>query len=435
MADIQLQVQNLKSALIKVDFDKDKDMLAVKVEYQSSTPDQMADNLFEFLRNLADFANIWIYCKPEVWTRQISFTKHPFGNYGLWISQYYGLPVVPQTWNRKGWFGWQYTKKHELHDFAGNKYTVQQKPESNSYECPCDAVQRPSIFKQLCKLAKPMKSKNNEESIVQGVDVSDRQFEIDWQKAKNFGIDAAIICASTGVFDRDPLFIENWMNAKKNGVLVAANHRFYALANVQKQVDNVGRALKDVGFDKDNDMLAITIAPYAPDNMEKHDKPTPDQSADYLFDFLNHFKGYNLWINCEANYWANQVSWKRHDFSQYGLWIGKLDPRDPIPATWQSKGWFGRQDANFTRKVPGFTRYVFLDKYRVVHKDGLIRRAVLETKIHIEKSVFFQIRSEGLSEKVQHSSNEVCNKKQPGWMTTKIKAVKCLLSFLPCTSC
>ncbi len=58
----------------------------------------------------------------------------------------------------------------------------------------------------------------------EGIDVSEWQGEIDWQRVKDAGIEIAYIRSSAGSAYRDPRFAENYAGAKENGIKVGFYH-------------------------------------------------------------------------------------------------------------------------------------------------------------------------------------------------------------------
>jgi GH25 family lysozyme M1 (1,4-beta-N-acetylmuramidase) len=65
------------------------------------------------------------------------------------------------------------------------------------------------------------------ESRLIGIDVSQYQGEIDWEKVAASGVRFVIIRATMGLGGTDPNFISNWEGAKKAGLLVSAYHIFF----------------------------------------------------------------------------------------------------------------------------------------------------------------------------------------------------------------
>lgn len=70
-------------------------------------------------------------------------------------------------------------------------------------------------------------------SIYQGIDVSAYQEMIDYAKVKASGVEIVYIKASEGRTLRDPYFVQNYENAKKNGLKVGFYHFVRARTNAQ----------------------------------------------------------------------------------------------------------------------------------------------------------------------------------------------------------
>jgi lysozyme len=71
-----------------------------------------------------------------------------------------------------------------------------------------------------------------------GIDVSQWQSTIDWNKVKNAGVQFAYIRSTDGSTIQDSQFENNWQNAEKAGVLVGPYHYFTTTSPVQTQIDN-----------------------------------------------------------------------------------------------------------------------------------------------------------------------------------------------------
>ena len=63
-----------------------------------------------------------------------------------------------------------------------------------------------------------------DEDIVEGIDVSHHQGEIDWTKVKNDGIVFAFMKATQGLRFVDPRFKLNWAATEKAGIIRGAYH-------------------------------------------------------------------------------------------------------------------------------------------------------------------------------------------------------------------
>ena len=72
--------------------------------------------------------------------------------------------------------------------------------------------------------------------VIQGIDVSRWQDDIDWQKVKDAGTRFAFIKATEGGDHLDPMFRKNWAEAKKAGVPRGAYHFVYWCRPAKDQV-------------------------------------------------------------------------------------------------------------------------------------------------------------------------------------------------------
>ena len=72
----------------------------------------------------------------------------------------------------------------------------------------------------------------------QGIDVSNDQGAIDWQRVKADGVDFAYIKASEGADFRDDHFTANWRDAKAAGVEHGAYHYFTLCRLARDQAEN-----------------------------------------------------------------------------------------------------------------------------------------------------------------------------------------------------
>lgn len=72
--------------------------------------------------------------------------------------------------------------------------------------------------------------------IIQGIDVSRWQGEIDWEKVKDAGTRFAFIKATEGGDHIDPSFRRNWAEAKKHGIARSAYHFVWWCRTAKEQV-------------------------------------------------------------------------------------------------------------------------------------------------------------------------------------------------------
>jgi len=73
---------------------------------------------------------------------------------------------------------------------------------------------------------------------VQGIDVSNHQNEIDWEKVDKHQVQFAFIKATEGGDFKDKSFIRNWVNARREGIVVGAYHFFTFCKSGEEQAQN-----------------------------------------------------------------------------------------------------------------------------------------------------------------------------------------------------
>uniref|UniRef100_A0A1B6MV01 Lysozyme n=1 Tax=Graphocephala atropunctata TaxID=36148 RepID=A0A1B6MV01_9HEMI len=191
-----------------------------------------------------------------------------------------------------------------------------------------------------------------------GIDVSNNNGDIDWQKVKAAGIKFAVAKATEGRNVEDHEFRINFGQIKSNGMQAAAYHYFLGAHPAESQVANVKKVLQLGGFDANNDVLAIDV-----EERSNEDIP-PDAMAEILNDVLVGLNDTyrNIYIYCNAQYWEEKVDWRLFDFSEYKLWIAQYNTDTPqIPSTWRDVGytWWQYSDRG---AVDGIEGKVYLDR-------------------------------------------------------------------------
>jgi lysozyme len=81
---------------------------------------------------------------------------------------------------------------------------------------------------------------------LEGVDISHRQFNIDWPAVANAGTAFAFVKASEGATLADPMFAQHRAAASANGVAVGAYHFFRPKSPVDSQVANFLQAVSSL---------------------------------------------------------------------------------------------------------------------------------------------------------------------------------------------
>ncbi|GAA0780648.1 glycosyl hydrolase family 25 [Roseibium denhamense] len=161
-----------------------------------------------------------------------------------------------------------------------------------------------------------------------GIDVSHYQGTISWETVGNT-IDFAMIKASEGDTEMDPLFQTNWAGCKNNGILCGAYHFFLPTDSFLNQADLLISQLQSVGFDPEIDL------PPAIDCEEMQGVST----STYIFALQHLVTLLAQQIGCTPMIYVSPAFWdglNNPDFSKCPLWIADYTAADTpeIPAPW-----------------------------------------------------------------------------------------------------
>lgn len=149
-----------------------------------------------------------------------------------------------------------------------------------------------------------------------GIDVSKWQGNINWVKAKNDGVDFAIIREGYGKDGKDKKFEENYKNAKASGIPVGVYHYSYA--------DSVEDAKKEAEFCLKNIKGKQLEYPVCFDIEDKEQLKLNDrQRTDIVKAFCETIEnaGYYAMIYCNLNWYNNYLI--KDELKQYDLWIAQ----------------------------------------------------------------------------------------------------------------
>ncbi len=163
-----------------------------------------------------------------------------------------------------------------------------------------------------------------------GIDVSKWQGNIDWIKAKNDGVDFAIIREGYGKDGKDKKFEENYKSAKTSGIPVGVYHYSYA--------DSVEDAKKEAEFCLKNIKGKQLEYPVCFDIEDKEQlKLNNRQRTDIIKAFCETIEnaGYYAMIYCNLNWYNNYLI--KDELKQYDLWIAQWEVGAPsvICGIWQ----------------------------------------------------------------------------------------------------
>lgn len=171
-----------------------------------------------------------------------------------------------------------------------------------------------------------------------GIDVSQWQEEINWQKVGKAGVRFAVARVTRGSDFQDSKFLANWIGTKSNAIKASAYHYFTGYQSPELQLANIKESLvAKCDFDVHCDVLAIDV------EEGQNKNAGPEQMADNLHCLLVGLMKtfHNVYIYCSPSYWECKVAWQKYDFSCYRLWIANWTQEDSpkIPTTWHDKGW------------------------------------------------------------------------------------------------
>lgn len=163
-------------------------------------------------------------------------------------------------------------------------------------------------------------------SAIKGIDVSKWQGEIDFQKAKNDGVEFVIIREGYGKKSPsqvDKMFKSNYERAKSVGLPVGVYHYSYA--------DSVLDAKLEAEFCLENIQGLELEYPVCFDIEDKEQlKLNNRQRTDIVKAFCNEIEnaGYYAMIYCNLNWWNNYLI-KEELENKYDLWLAQWQVENP----------------------------------------------------------------------------------------------------------
>ncbi len=160
---------------------------------------------------------------------------------------------------------------------------------------------------------------------VHGVDVSRWQDEIDWSLLKartrngdTLNFQFAFIKATQGTWMEDPLFIDNWKEATKNGIIRGAYHYFIPGSDARKQAKNFMSSVKLQRGDlppvvdveetrgKSRKYIVAQLKIFIAELEKKYKvKPIIYSNINFIENYLaNDFEDYHFWV---AHYYREEL--------------------------------------------------------------------------------------------------------------------------------
>lgn len=168
--------------------------------------------------------------------------------------------------------------------------------------------------------------------MINGIDVSNFQGNIDWGLVSSAGIQFAFAKATESTYYRDPYFPTNWSGMKDNGLIRGAYH--FAQPDNTSPEDQAAYFLDYIGDLSPTDLLALDL-----------EAGTGDL-GDWTQGFLSSIEsqvGFKPLLYSGYYFLKDHGCFWRQDLSQYGLWLAayqssfpETPPSWPFIAIWQN---------------------------------------------------------------------------------------------------
>ncbi|WP_083330532.1 MULTISPECIES: glycoside hydrolase family 25 protein [Pseudoalteromonas] len=205
-------------------------------------------------------------------------------------------------------------------------------------------VKRPVLFASVAWLS----ADNDSVSVVQGIDVSHDQGQVDWQQVAQSGIAFVYLKATDGITYTDPKYFDNLAAIKNTSLAVGAYHFFEAEDAPEQQLNNFLSRIKGKG---------LTLAPMVDVEI------TREQSAEQIKSRLHEFlTGLEQQLGCKPLVYSNSSLWQANigpSFNDYPFWFAHYgDTMNPPEGLENIQIWQYSQ----TGTVAGINTLVDLDK-------------------------------------------------------------------------
>lgn len=183
---------------------------------------------------------------------------------------------------------------------------------------------------------------------IKGIDVSYCQEYIDWAKVYEDGIRFAMVRASYGASGVDPMFAENVINAKNNGIYVGAYHYCYAVS-VEEAIDEANHFINTIsGYDID---YPVALHIEDPSGEYLLQSLITEIALAFLQATIN--AGYYSMIYSSSSWFAKVFDDER--LQNYDHWVFDLGPENTY------KGKTGIWKYSVSGTIKGIDGYVGLD--------------------------------------------------------------------------
>lgn len=184
-----------------------------------------------------------------------------------------------------------------------------------------------------------------------GIDVSYYQETIQWKKVRHSGVLFAFVRVSDGLIVEDPLFAQNWINAKRVGILRGAYQHFRPEESALAQADLLIAAIA-----ADPGELPPVI------DVEVDGGKSPRQIAERVRTWVARVRDklrVEPIIYTGPDFWRDRVGGA--DLTEQPLWVAHYTRACPtVPPPWETWTFWQHTDAG---QVPGIERPVDLDVF------------------------------------------------------------------------
>jgi len=190
--------------------------------------------------------------------------------------------------------------------------------------------------------------------MLNGIDVSHYQGNVNWNAVKEAGITFAIAKSTGGITYVDPQFQTNWEGIKSAGLVRGTYHFLYAEDNAQDQANNF---LKTVGSLDAND-----LPPFL--DVEITDGADGTVITQNVLDWCNAVESA---LGRKPVIYTNESFGNTYftdpEFSSYALWVAEYGVQAPtMPGAWSSQDWTLWQSSQ-SGTVSGVSGDVDLDSF------------------------------------------------------------------------
>jgi lysozyme len=190
-------------------------------------------------------------------------------------------------------------------------------------------------------------------AVVEGIDVSHYDGNIDWARVKQAGKLFAVMKATEGTGYTDPTFQQNWAGAKANGVIPGAYHFFRSNIDPIQQADHFLQVAKAPGK---GDLPLVA-------DVETSDGETAAVISQHVGAFLAHLQqvtGRTPMMYTSPGFFGGTMG-SPPGFDQYLLWVAHWGVKCPnVPGTWKSWTMWQYTDMG---NVAGISGAVDLDRF------------------------------------------------------------------------